>query len=79
MAEFKDVWFKYNKNEPDVLKGLSMKIRTGQLHCIVGGNGTGKTTALSLLEDYINHIAVKLCFEEKRYQDIQEKSFITEI
>ncbi|MGI6747613.1 MAG: ABC transporter ATP-binding protein [Anaerovoracaceae bacterium] len=49
MAEFKDVWFKYNKNEPDVLKGLSMKIRTGQLHCIVGGNGTGKTTALSLL------------------------------
>lgn len=49
IAEIKDVWFKYNKNEPDVLKGLSMKIRRGQFHCIVGGNGTGKTTALFLL------------------------------
>lgn len=47
--QLKDVWFKYEKNSPDVIKDLSMEIREGQFYCIVGGNGTGKTTALSLI------------------------------
>ncbi|CAH1200593.1 Putative HMP/thiamine import ATP-binding protein YkoD [Paenibacillus plantiphilus] len=46
---FKDVWFKYDKHGPDVLKDLSLEIREGQFYCVVGGNGTGKTTALSLI------------------------------
>ena len=49
IVELKDVWFKYGKNEPDVIKGLSAKIPAGRLHCIVGGNGTGKSTALLLI------------------------------
>jgi len=44
-----DVWFKYGKNEQDVIKDLSLEIKSGQFHCIVGGNGTGKTTALSII------------------------------
>jgi energy-coupling factor transport system ATP-binding protein len=48
-VELKDVWFRYGKNMPDVIKGLSMKVRKGQFYCIVGGNGTGKTTALFLI------------------------------
>lgn len=47
--EMKDVWFKYEKNEPDIIKGLSLEVRRGQFYCIVGGNGSGKTTALSLI------------------------------
>lgn len=46
---FKDVWFKYDKHGPDVLKDLSLEVREGQFYCVVGGNGTGKTTALSLI------------------------------
>jgi energy-coupling factor transport system ATP-binding protein len=49
MVELKDVWFRYSKNEPDVIKGLSVRIPTGRFHCIVGGNGTGKSTALFLI------------------------------
>lgn len=49
IIELKDVWFKYDRNDPDVVKGLSLKVDAGQLYCIVGGNGTGKTTALSLI------------------------------
>ena len=45
----KDVWFRYEKNEPDVVKDLSLKAYPGELFCIVGGNGTGKTTALSII------------------------------
>jgi energy-coupling factor transporter ATP-binding protein EcfA2 len=49
VIELRDVWFRYGKNEPDVVKDLSLKVFQGQFHCIVGGNGTGKTTALSLI------------------------------
>jgi energy-coupling factor transporter ATP-binding protein EcfA2 len=34
---------------PDIIKGLSLKARLGQFYCILGGNGSGKTTALSLI------------------------------
>lgn len=47
--EMKDVWFRYEKNAPDIIKGLSLEVRRGQFYCVVGGNGSGKTTALSLI------------------------------
>lgn len=46
--EAKDVWFKYDRNGEDIIKGLSFKAYPGELLCIVGGNGTGKTTAVNL-------------------------------
>lgn len=47
--ELKDVWFRYEKKSPDVIKGLNFKAEKGKFFAIVGGNGTGKTTALSLI------------------------------
>ena len=47
--ELEDVWFKYDKDLPDVLKGLSLKVYKGEFLAVLGGNGTGKTTALSVL------------------------------
>lgn len=44
-----DVWFRYEKDSPDVVKGFEFSARPGELTCILGGNGTGKTTALRLL------------------------------
>ncbi|MCC8123086.1 MAG: ATP-binding cassette domain-containing protein [Oscillospiraceae bacterium] len=44
-----EVWFKYEKELPDVAKGLSIEVRRGELLAILGGNGAGKTTALSLI------------------------------
>ncbi len=49
VIELKDVYFRYEKELPDVIKGLNIKINKGELFGIVGGNGTGKTTALSLI------------------------------
>lgn len=45
--EFKKAYFRYEKNAPDVLKGLDLTIYAGEIFCILGGNGSGKTTALS--------------------------------
>lgn len=49
VISLKEVWFRYDKSEPDVIKDLSLDVKKGQFFCIVGGNGTGKTTALTLI------------------------------
>ena len=49
LLECKDLWFRYEKDAPDVVKGLNMKIYEGEFYCLLGGNGTGKSTTLSLL------------------------------
>ncbi|HOO26313.1 MAG TPA: ATP-binding cassette domain-containing protein, partial [Clostridiales bacterium] len=48
-AKLKDVWFRYEKNTPDVLRGLNLSVKVGEHYCILGGNGTGKTTSLNVL------------------------------
>lgn len=48
VLEMKEVWFKYDRQGEDVIKDLSFKVNPGELFCIVGGNGTGKTTTLTL-------------------------------
>lgn len=45
----RDVWFRYEKDSPDVAKGLSADIFKGEFYAIVGGNGVGKSTALSII------------------------------
>jgi len=47
--ELDEVWFKYAKELPDVVKGLTFNAYPGELTAILGGNGTGKTTTLSLI------------------------------
>ena len=45
----KDVWFRYEKDSPDVIQDLSLEVKKGEFYALVGGNGTGKSTTLSLL------------------------------
>ena len=47
--EVHDAWFRYEKDSPDVVKGLQLAVRRGEFLAILGGNGTGKTTTLRLL------------------------------
>ncbi|MEG0585781.1 MAG: ATP-binding cassette domain-containing protein [Christensenellaceae bacterium] len=47
--KIQDAWFRYEKNGTDVLKGFSLDVKTSELYCMVGGNGTGKTTALNVV------------------------------
>ncbi len=45
----REAWFRYEKDLPDTVKGLDLSARAGELLCILGGNGSGKTTTLRLL------------------------------
>lgn len=42
----KEVWFRYNRDLPDVLRGASLYVAPGSLLAIMGGNGAGKSTLL---------------------------------
>ena len=60
--EFKDVWFRYERNSGDVLRGLSFTLWEGEILCVLGGNGSGKSTMLAcaagLHKPYSGHINV---------------------
>ena len=48
-VEVKDVWFRYERTAPDVLRDVNLRVPQGSLLAIVGGNGTGKSTFLKTL------------------------------
>ena len=48
-VSIEDVWFKYEKEAPDIIKGLNFTANYGEVTAILGGNGTGKSTTLSLI------------------------------
>lgn len=49
MVAAKELWFRYEKEGRDVVKDLSLQVHKGELFCLLGGNGTGKSTTLKLL------------------------------
>ncbi|MPM18342.1 Vitamin B12 import ATP-binding protein BtuD [bioreactor metagenome] len=44
-----NVWFRYEKAGPDILKGLSLSLHQGELFAMLGVNGAGKSTCLRIL------------------------------
>lgn len=42
-------WFRYDRASGWVLRGLDASFSTGAVHAVVGGNGCGKSTMLSVL------------------------------
>ena len=49
ILEAKGLWFRYEKNLPDVVTELNLKVGKGEIFSILGGNGSGKTTTLNIL------------------------------
>lgn len=48
-VEMRNVWFRYEKDMPDIIRELNMKVYKGEIYAVMGGNGMGKSTALSLI------------------------------
>ena len=49
VLEGKELWFRYEAKGKDVLRGLSLSVRRGELLSLLGGNGAGKSTLLRVL------------------------------
>ena len=49
VLEAENIWFRYEQNGPDIIKGMKLSLHKGEWLCLLGGNGTGKTTAIKVL------------------------------
>lgn len=45
----KNLWQRYEKNSPDILKGCDLGIRKGECYGLLGSNGGGKSTLLRVI------------------------------
>ena len=48
------LWFRYEKDLPDVVKGFSLTLKKGEFYAVLGGNGAGKTTSLKVISGLQN-------------------------
>ena len=46
ILELKDLYFRYKREDQDILRGLNLSVEKGSINCLLGGNGSGKTTLL---------------------------------
>lgn len=60
MLQAKELWFRYEKEEKDIVKGLTLTVSKGEFLALLGGNGTGKTTSLKLLSGLLKPYRGKL-------------------
>ncbi|MFO7612659.1 MAG: ABC transporter ATP-binding protein [Clostridia bacterium] len=49
VLEMKDVRYRYEGTDKDVLKGISIELNAGKVYTLVGKSGSGKSTILSLI------------------------------
>ena len=68
-VEFKNVWFRYERDLPDVMRGVSFSVYDGEVFCILGGNGTGKTTTLNVISGLNKAYRGKITIAGKKIKD----------
>jgi len=44
-----ELWFRYEKDSPDIVRGFSLKLHKGEFYALLGGNGAGKSTTLKVI------------------------------
>ena len=76
--ELREVWFRYEKDAPDVLKGTCLKVSPGTLHAVVGGNGTGKSTMLKVLSAAVKPYRGRVLLGGKPLDKIPQKQLFRE-
>ncbi len=74
IIEFKDVTFRYAKEEDDTLTNLNMRIVPHKKIAIVGRSGNGKSTIFNLLLRYFDTTTGEILVDDINIQDLTEKS-----
>lgn len=69
----KDICFRYAKDLPDVLDGVALSVRQGEIISLLGGNGAGKTTLLKIISGTCKPYRGKIEVFGKRLQKYSGK------
>ena len=75
---FRDVYFRYERTAPDILKGSSFEVYENEIFCILGGNGSGKTTALSCASGILRPYSGNIYVFGKKIRDYKNQSLYNE-
>ena len=68
-----ELWFRYDRESADVLRGVDLRVPEGCLFAIVGGNGTGKSTTLKAAAGLIKPYRGKVTLLGKALKDWGQK------
>lgn len=79
MIELKAIHLTYNRGEPlekKVLSGIDLKVQTGEVLVIIGGNGSGKSSLMNVIagELKVDSGAVFIDGQKVTKKDVQERS-----
>lgn len=79
LFDFKNVSFKYNEGENNVVKNLNFNIKKGEKVGIIGGTGSGKTTLIKLIERFFDRSEGTILYKGKDVKDYDLKALHKEI
>ncbi|WP_336786492.1 ABC transporter ATP-binding protein [Paenibacillus sp. MMO-177] len=71
---FENVSFRYEESKPDVLHGVSFKVRPGQRVALVGPTGAGKSTIVNLLMRFYDATGGKVMIDGLDVKDVTLES-----
>jgi ATP-binding cassette, subfamily B, bacterial MsbA len=78
LIEFNDVRFRYNK-DTEVLKGINLKVRTGEVLAVVGSSGSGKSTLVNLIPRFFDVSSGSLTIDGTDIRDVTFNSLRKQI
>lgn len=73
VIEAEEIWFKYSKEGNDILRGFSLNAYSGEILCVLGGNGTGKTTMLGVISGLLKQYRGKVFINGKKIEAFKAK------
>ncbi len=71
LVDIRDVHFKYAERQ--ILKGITLPVRRGQVVAIMGGSGSGKTTLLNLIGGRIKPTGGTLTIDGQSVPDLKTR------
>ena len=77
--EFKDIIFKYNNDEKDVLKNVSLNINGGEMTSLVGHSGAGKSSIINLIPRFYDRLSGDIKIDGQSIYDLKVSSLRSNI
>ena len=72
--KFKNVFFKYDENNPVILNGIDLDIEGGKMSALVGLSGSGKSTIMNLIPRFYNAKSGDIQIDSQSIYDVKIKS-----
>lgn len=74
LLEVSNIYYKYTKESPFVLKNLSLTVREGDFLAIVGGNGSGKSTLLKCCTNIAKPLKGSIKLNNKKMKSYKQEA-----